>query len=182
MSNQVKVSSIDVLERFRACLIVFLTKSHNSVDEVSDTIRRMRLWLQNDQRVHWEGEMRRRRKILDQAEQELLSAKLSGLKDSSTLQQRQVAKAKAAMAEAEEKLRNIKKWNRDFDHTIDPMMKKLDGMRQYLDHDLPKALAFLLQAQRTLEAYTEAGAGYKSGSPEAPAGQPEAAPPPEEGK
>src|ERR1700749_885541 len=146
MSNQVKVSSIDVLERFRACLIVFMTKSHNSVDEVSDTIRRVRLWLQNDQRVHWEGEMRRRRKILDQAEQELLSAKLSGLKDSLTLQQRQVAKAKAAMAEAEEKLRNLKKWNGDFDHTMEPMMKKLDGMRQYLDHDLPKALAFLLQA------------------------------------
>jgi DNA repair exonuclease SbcCD ATPase subunit len=179
MSNQVKVTSIEVLERFRASVIVFLTKAHNSVDEVGDAIRRMRLWLQNDQRVHWEGEMRRRRKILDQAQQELLSAKLSGLKDSTTLQERQVAKAKAAMEQAEEKLRNVKKWNRDFDHTIEPLMKKIDGMRQFLDHDLPKALAFLLQAQRTLDAYTEAGAGYKiaEAAPGAPEGEPPAAEP-----
>jgi hypothetical protein len=28
-------------------------------------------------------------------------------------------------------------------------------LRYFLDHDMPKALAFLVQAQKTLEAYTE---------------------------
>ncbi len=157
MAHQVKVTSIERLETFRAAMIIFLTKSHRSVDEVSDAIRRMRLWLQNDQRLHWEGELRRRRKVLDQFEQELLSARLSGLRDSAPLQEKNVKRAKEAVAEAEMKLRNVKRWNRDFEHTIEPLVKKLDGMRQYLDHDLPKALAYLLQAQKTLEAYTEVG-------------------------
>ena len=63
MSEQVKVTSIDALEAFRANLIVFLTKAHQSIDEVSDAIRRTRNWVQHDQRVHWEGEIRRRREI-----------------------------------------------------------------------------------------------------------------------
>lgn len=157
MAHQVKVTSIERLETFRAATIIFLTKSHRSVDEVGEAIRRTRLWLQNDQRLHWEGELRKRRKVLDQFEQELLSAKLSGLRDSAPLQEKNVKKAKEAVAEAEQKLRNVKRWNRDFEHTIEPLVKKLDGMRQYLDHDVPRALAYLLQAQKTLEAYTQAG-------------------------
>jgi hypothetical protein len=31
----------------------------------------------------------------------------------------------------------------------------MEGLRFFIDHDMPKALAFLVQAQKTLEAYTE---------------------------
>jgi hypothetical protein len=167
MANQVKVTSIDVLEAFRADLIVFLNKGHQSVDEVGDAIRRMRLCLQNDWRVHWEGELRRRNRVLAQAQQELLSAKLSGLRDSVTMQENAVRKGKAAVAEAEEKLRNVKTWNRDFDHTVGPLVKKLDGLRQVFDHDMPKALSFLVQAQKTLDAYTDIGAPRSAAAPAA---------------
>ena len=72
MADQANVTSFDALETFRTNLILFLNKTRVRVDEVGDEIRRTRGWLQNDQRVHWEGEIRRRRRTLSQAEQELL--------------------------------------------------------------------------------------------------------------
>jgi hypothetical protein len=156
MAEQVKVTSIDVLESFRATLIVFLTKAHRAVDEVGDEIRRMRQWLQNDQRLRWEGEVRRRSKVLSEAKQVLLGAKMSGLRDSTAAQENAVRKAKAAMSEAEEKLRNVKLWSRNFDNEVDPLAKGIEGLRYFLDHDLPKGLAYLVHAQQTLDAYTQA--------------------------
>jgi len=156
MAQQVRVTSIDALESLRSALIIFLTKARRSLDDVGDDVRRTRMWLQHDQRSLWEGQVRQRHKALGQAEQELLSAKLSGLRDNLAVQQAAVRKARAALDEAEGKLRNVKRWNRDFDSAADPLVKRLEGLRSYLDFELPEAIAFLVQAQRTLDAYLEA--------------------------
>ncbi len=155
MAEQAKVTSLDALERFRADLIVFITTAHRCVDEASDEVKRTRGWLQGEQRMHWEGQARLRKRVLDQAEADLYSARLSGLKDRTIVQEEAVRKAKRAMAEAEDKLRALKKWNRDFDNNADPLVRRLEGIRYFLDHDLPKALTFLVRAQETLEAYAE---------------------------
>ena len=158
MAEQAKITSLDALESFRANLIVFMTTAHRCVDEAGDEVRRTRQWLQGEQRMHWEGEARRRKRVLDQAEADLYSARLSGLKDRTIVQEEAVRKSKRGMEEAEDKLRAVKKWNRDFDNATDSLVKRLEGMRYYLDHDMPKALAYLVQAQRTLESYAEPSA------------------------
>ena len=155
MAEQARVTSIDALESFRASVILYLTTAHQHLDAVGDDVRRMRGWVQTDQRLHWEGQLRRRRQKLEMAEQELFSAKLSGLRDNLSAQENAVRKAKAALAEAEEKIRQVKLWTRNFDHCADPLMKRLEGLRQLLDHDMPKAVSYLLQAQKTLEGYSE---------------------------
>ena len=155
MAEQARVTSIDALESFRANLINYLTTAHQHLDGVSDDVRRMRGWVQTDQRLHWQAELRRRTRTRDLAEQELFSAKLSGLRDNVSAQELAVRRAKAAVAEAEEKLRNVKLWTRNFDHAADPLMKRLDGLRQLLDHDMPGAISYLMQAQKTLESYSE---------------------------
>lgn len=174
MAEQARVTSIDALETFRAQLINYLTEAHQHLDSVSDDVRRMRGWVQTDQRQHWQGESRRRARALELAEQELFSAKLSGLRDNLTTQELAVRKARAAVAEAEEKLRNVKQWTRNFDHCADPMLKRIDGLRALLDHDMPKAIAYLLQAEKTLEAYSEMAPATrpKASSPPPPADAP----------
>lgn len=168
MAEQAKITSIDVLESFRAALIVFLTESRRSLDEVSDAVRRTRAWVQQDQRTHWEGQLRRRQKKLQEAEAELFGAKLSPLRDDTAKQQEDVRRARRAVAEAEEKLRNVKKWTRDYDSMVEPMTKRLEGLRFFLDHDMIKALAFLVQAQRTLEGYAEVQLESSEPAPVAP--------------
>ena len=171
MAEQVKVTSIEALETFRAALIIFLGKAHRSVDEVGDEVRRTRGWLQHDQRVHWEGQVRKRRKMLDEAQQELLGARMQGLTNATTTRQAAVRKAREAVREAEEKLRLVKIWNRDFDGRADPLTRSMESLRHFLDHDMPKAISYLLQAQRTLEAYAETGSPMTA--------HPTASPPPE---
>ena len=162
---QVKITSIDALEDFRAHLILFLTKASRSVNEVLDEVNRTRFWIQNDQRMHWEREFRRRTKVLEQAEQELMSARLSGLRQTTSIQQAAVLKAKRSLAESEEKRRMVKRWNRDFDACADPLTKKLESIRAFLDQDLPKGVSYLANAQKTLEAYTQVPAPSDKSDP-----------------
>jgi hypothetical protein len=49
----------------------------------------------------------------------------------------------------------VKLWIRNFDVSTDPLLKRISSLRQFLDLDMPKAVAFLVQAQKTLEAYTQ---------------------------
>jgi hypothetical protein len=155
MSTQAKVTSVDALDAFRARLIIFQSKARRSLDDAADEVRRMRMWIQHDQRVKWENELRRCSRDLSLAEQELFSAKLSNLRDNIAFQQQAVRKARAAVAHAEEKLRHVKTWARNFDSVADPLAKRLEGLRQFLDFNLPKGITFLVQAARTLDAYAE---------------------------
>lgn len=156
MATQAKVTSTDALEAFRASLIVFLNKAHSALDQAGDDIRRTRSWIQHDQRTHWESEARRRARALAQAEQELLSARMTKALDNLSTQLLAVHKAKRAFEEAEEKVRKVKLWMRDFDGTVEPMAKGLNSLRGYLDHDLPQGIAYLEEIEKIIESYAEA--------------------------
>ncbi len=154
--QQAKVTSLDALESFRSSAIVFTTKARRAVDQAADEVRRTRQWIEADRRLFWENELRKRQRALERAQQEMVSARFSEFNDSMTLQKAAVRKAQAALDEAAEKMRHIKVWTRNFDATFDPMVKRLDGLRFYLEQDMPKAIAYLLEAIRTLETYAEA--------------------------
>ena len=155
MGVQAKVTSVDALDAFRAALVIFLTKARGAVDTVRDRVRRTRNWLQQEQRTHWEGEIRRRQRQLDQAVQELYSARLTKMTGAIAIREAVVRKAKAAVEEGHQKLRNVKKWNQNFDAAADPLVKKLDGFRDYLDQVMPDAITFLYRAREILDAYAE---------------------------
>ena len=158
MATHAKVTSIDALEAFRASLIVFLNKAHSSLDQAGDEIRRTRGWIQHDQRMYWENEARRRAVTLAQVEQELMSARMTKALDNLAAQQLAVHKAKRVLEEAQEKVRKIKVWIRDFDGLVGPMVKGLSSLRGYLDHDLPQGIAWLTEVEKLMESYTEAPA------------------------
>jgi hypothetical protein len=173
MADQAKVTSLDALDSLRAASIIFRTKARTAVDQGSDEVRRARHWLEHDRRPHWENELKRRTRNLERAEQELLSAKYSEFNETQTMQRSAVRKAKEAVAEAEDKLRRIKGWLRNFDTSFDPLVRKLDVLRQYLDNDIPKAIAHIVQIQRTLEAYAEVSPLFAAAPPAAETPLPE---------
>jgi len=166
MADQANVTSLDALELFRTNLIVFLEKAHRSVDSASDEIRRTRNWIQNDRRTHWEGEVRRRRTVMDQAKQELFRARLSSLQDDISLQMHTMHKATRAFDEADEKLRNVRRWTRNYEAAVEPLTKKLGNLRQFFDDEMTKALASLIQMRNTLEAYAETAPAPDKQQPE----------------
>lgn len=156
MGEQAKITSIDVLERFRASLIVFLTKARRCVDQTGEEVRRTSFWVQGEQRQHWESQLRRRNIVLDRVQQELLTAKFSAFRDNLMAEQAAVRKAKRDVEEAASKLGNCRKWGREYDRLTEPHLKRMETIKHFLDHNLPMAVAYLTQAQRTLEGYAEA--------------------------
>src|SRR5688572_18262348 len=114
MSSRANVTSVEALELFRSNLIVYLSKARPTLEEASDDVTRVRVWLETDRRVHWEMQVRRAAQKLQDAQQAVFSADLSNLREVSAAERNAVTKAKRALDEAETKLRIVKKWNRDF--------------------------------------------------------------------
>ena len=158
MAEQVRITSVDALEAFRAKLIVYLSKARPLVEDVSTEVLRTRVWLQSEQRLYWEHQLKRRTRDLENAQQALFSAGISNLREATTAEVAAVNKAKRAVAEAEAKLRLVKQWSREFDSRIEPVLKQLEKLHTVLTHELPHGVAFLTQALNTLAAYAEMAA------------------------
>lgn len=155
MAHQAHVTSLEALDTFRAELIVYLEKATCAVDDVSDDVIRTRVWLQNDQRMHWETQIRQRTRALETAQQELFSARSSGLREATAAPQLAVSRAKRVLAEAQAKLDVLKRWSRRYDGEVAPLAKQVERLRDLLASDMRKAVAFLAQAVQALEAYAD---------------------------
>ena len=155
MDQQARITDTDALENLRSALIVFQARAKRSVDEVIDEVRRTKRWLEQEKRDYWETQIRVRTRKLDQAEAELFNAKLSEFKDSIAREKMIVAKMRALVAEAEEKLRAVKYWDRNYEGMVEPMSKGLMSLREFLDVDMPKGIWQVTASIKALDAYTE---------------------------
>jgi hypothetical protein len=175
MADRAQVTSVEAIESFRAGLILYLSKARPAVEEVSNEILRTRSWLQNDRRRYWEHELRVRARQLEEAQQELFSAMLSKIRSATAEQQRAVHQARHALDEAEDKLAMLKKWDRELENRSEPLLKLVDQLLGFLTGDLPKAVAYLAQTVKTLDAY--AGVALPGGSAGPAPGSPADSPP-----
>jgi fido (protein-threonine AMPylation protein) len=150
---QAKITSVEAIELFRAALILFTNQARPALEEVSSEVMRVRVWLENDQRRFWENELRVRGKKLEQAQQELFSARLSQFQESTSLHIMAVHRAQKAVRETEGKLRLLRKWDRELDNRAAPLLKEVEQLHNFLTGDIPKAVAYLAQLVKTLDAY-----------------------------
>ncbi len=157
MADEANVRSVEVIEAFRADLILFLTKARRALDQVGEEVKRTHFWIQDTQMTAWSQELRKRNKKLEQANSELMTARLSALVDAPVAQQQAVRRASMLVQQAEEKLRHVRKWNQNFERTADPMTKRLQTMRNTLDDDIPRAIAHLAEIIKILDEYSEIG-------------------------
>jgi hypothetical protein len=180
MPSRANVTSVDAIEAFRSSLIVYVNQARPALEEVSADVLRARLWLENDQRTYWENQIRRRTKEMEQAQQALFSAKLSNLREESALEQMAYHRARRALDEAETKLRVLKRWTREFESRVQPLVKQMEKMQTVLANDMVKATASLAQTISTLAAYAEVAAPTlaDAGGAAAPKPSPENPPPP----
>jgi hypothetical protein len=165
MPERAHVTSVEALEFFRSSLLVYVSKARPTLDEVSGEVVRMRSWLEDEQRMHWENEMRRRRRDFDEAQQALFSSKLSTFRETSAAEQMAVHRTKRALEAAEAKLKVVKQWDRVFDNRVGPLVKQMEKLQTVLAHDMVQAVAFLTQVIQTLEAYARIAPPAATGGP-----------------
>lgn len=165
MPPRAHVTSVQALESFRASLLIYVSKARPTLEEVSADVLRARSWLENEQRTHWENEVRKRTRALEQAQQALFSAKLSNLRKESAAEVKAVHLAKRALEEAREKLRRVKQWTREFDSRVEPLVKQMEKLHTLLSNDLVQAAAYLAEAIATLESYADVAMGATASAP-----------------
>ncbi|MFT5470797.1 MAG: hypothetical protein ACI8UO_005928 [Verrucomicrobiales bacterium] len=163
------VTSVEALDSFRIALIRYLEKARISLDEVSDEVTRTRVWLESEQSIYWKGEIRKYSRKLDDAQQALFSAELSMMRETSSQEERVVKKMRDHLRISEDKLRVVKKHSRNYDAAVEPLGKSVDRLRSFFEGEMPKALLFLSNSIKSLDAYASvSGRPAESGTPAAP--------------
>lgn len=157
MSAPAHVSSLEALETFRSRLVVYLSKARPALEEAQAETAQTRAWIEYDRRPYWENELRRRQRHLEEAQQELFSARLSSLHGPASALQMAVHRAEQAVRAAEDKVAAVRRWGRDFGNHADPLVKQLEQLHHFLVADLGRAVAELAQAITTLQAYAGIG-------------------------
>jgi len=155
MAQQARVTSIGELEAFRAVLVRFIEQSRRALDDVTGEVRRTRGWIDSDRTQHWDREIKRATRALEQAEQELYSASLSSIKTSDSFRKMAVLKARRRLAEVAEKRKTVKHWRGVFDQETGPLLRHVEALHDKLARDLPAGVASLGESIRALEAYAE---------------------------
>jgi|GEM_PF-463497 len=158
MAERAQVTSVEAVESFRAALIVYLRRARATLEEACDEILRARAWVQDDRRPHWENETRIRGRKLEEARAELFSARLSKFQESTALRLMAVQRAERAIRDGEAKLAVIKKWSRELENQTDPLLKQLNQLQGFLTTDMARAVAYLAQVVKTLDAYAAVAA------------------------
>ncbi|MEI6074084.1 MAG: hypothetical protein WCS94_00835 [Verrucomicrobiota bacterium] len=158
MAAAAQITAVESLEAFRASLIVYLSQVRPLLDEVGNEVSRTRLWLQNDQRQFWDHERRLRERRMEEAKQELFNARLSQFHESIALYQMNFQRAQRAVQEAEARLAQLKKWDRELDHRAAPLLKQTEQLQGFLASDMVRAVTYLDQALKALDAYRQVAA------------------------
>jgi hypothetical protein len=155
MADRAQVRSVEAIDDFRAHLVVYLAKVRPLLDEVAGDLRRTQVWMESDARHQAERELRRRARALEEAQQALLSARLSTFREATAMEQNAVHAARRALGEAEERLHRQRRWIREFGPRTDPLARQVAILDSVLSGDLGGAVAWLGEILRALEAYAE---------------------------
>ena len=110
--------------------MLFMEKSSSSLDEVSEQVKRTRIWLQSEQKLALDREMRRKQKELEQMEAEYFSARLSDLNQKKTGIQMMMNKKRREIRELEDKQRAVAPAGfATFDSKVEVEARKVDKLR-----------------------------------------------------
>jgi hypothetical protein len=151
----VHVRSLDAINAFRSAFTLHAAKTKPLVEDAWDEVSRTREWVRTDRRMHWENEVRRRRRKLEDAQQALFTARFSSLKAATAAQAAELHRARRALTEAEGKLEKVRAWTQQFDDRAGPLLKQLEELRNALTVEFAKGAAYLSNVIRALEAYAE---------------------------
>lgn len=157
MADKANVQNVDALERFRSSLVIFVEKAGVVLDEVSEEVKRTRIWLQSEQKLVLGHVMKRKQKELEMIQQEIFTARLSKLANVKTGHQMMLKNKRREIQEVEKKMRAVSAWLKNFDSSVETEARKIEKLRHFIDTDMIKALQFLAESVKNLRAYSSPG-------------------------
>lgn len=157
MGESANITSIDTLKAFRINLIKFQESALVALAEGEGDLTSTLNWLETQQYPYWSGQIRKRHDLLERAKEALRMKQLfrdsSGRIPHAMEEQKAVHAAKIRLAEAEEKLANVKKYGRVLVRELQVYKGSVQRFATTVVADIPVATAQLGQLINTLEQY-----------------------------
>jgi hypothetical protein len=150
------IHSPDVIRDFRAHFIEFVELARRAIDDINRDVTRTQRWLEEEQAVHWKGELRRREELVQRAQSAYTFARLdsSPLRKTSCIDElKELDRARRRREEADEKLRAIKKWRMAIEQSTARGLGPVHAFGSAVTVQGAKAVARLDRMLDTLEAY-----------------------------
>ncbi len=152
-----KVSSIDALRGFRAALIKFAETAGSAITDADGDVRSTMIWLERDQLTYWKGQIRKRHDDLERAKEALRHKELfkspHGGRASVVDEQKALARCKAALTEAEQKLINTKKSAMRLQKQMSEFTGQLQRLGTTVQSRIPAGVADLDRMVALLDQY-----------------------------
>lgn len=154
------ISSPDVIRRFRNHFVKFDEICRNALEGIRSDVGRVQDWLRREQATYWKHQLRKREDLVERARREYLQARHSSevtRKQSWVDEKKALDRALQLKAEAEEKLRAVKKWILTIDHKAGKALGPCVALSSMLSRLTPQALARLDQMLDSLDDYLRPG-------------------------
>lgn len=173
MSEAARVDSTDAIRDFRVYLTKFQEGASLAIGDADSDVNRAARWLEGEGLNFWMGVVRKRQEELAKAEEAFRFKRLykdaSGSMPSAVEEQKAVQIAKRKLAEAQDKLANVKRWTRQLQKEIVIYRGGISGFANTVSSGVPAAVAHLAVTLDHLDKYTEIQAGTGTEGPEAAA-------------
>lgn len=173
MDSQAQVGSVDVFRDFRAVYSKFGDSARNALVAAELEIRRMLDWLEKDQIAYWKAEIRRREEKVNEAATALHRKRITAAFGNVAADSEEILmlrRAQAKLAQAEEKLKEVKQWYITVEQAIQEYRGPVQQLNNLLDSGVPRALSSLDRMTDVIESYlaiatpgAESGAGGLGG-------------------
>lgn len=156
------VEAISALEELRNALLRFKSEAQSALDAARMETKRTQEWLQ-ERLYHWQKEVHRRERILQEAQAALRTCESRTYRDSEgrvhvpncSLEQENVTRAKRFLEEAEKELRTVTEHKQRVEGAAARYELQSLLLMRKLDSDLNKATQLLEHSVTVLSSYTD---------------------------
>jgi hypothetical protein len=158
MSNQAAVQSIDLLKELRVAMALFSEEALAALGAVEMEIRRTALWLQQDRRIYWHDQIKRRQEKVAQARAEVARRRLQKTAEYTPAMSEQkeiLRKAEASLQDAELRASLVKKWEPALQQAILEYHGSIRRIKDFAAGDALRATVVLERMIDALEAYIQ---------------------------
>jgi DNA repair exonuclease SbcCD ATPase subunit len=156
MNAGADVTDVEVLRDWLASLTTYRSEVQEAMSTFRAELQRAQAWVVEQLQL-WQRAVRKRDDAVVQAKAELAQKRFpdfSGRMPDTTVEERTLRRAQAALEEAEERVRACRHWTVQLPRLIDEQYHGVAGqLSQFLDADVPRGAAMLEQRIESLEMY-----------------------------
>lgn len=157
MNAPANVTSVDAIREFRAALLKFEHEMRDTMAELLMESRKAIEWIEHDRPQYWPAQARSASDALAVAANDLERCELAIRPDDKRgchEQKMAVEASKRRLRFCEQQVEVVRKWRRTLQHDLNEFQGNVTRITDFVDADLPRAVAMLDRILGALDRYT----------------------------